>query len=67
VFRLRGKGVQYLQSPGRGDHFVHVAVRVPTSLNDEQRELLHRFAELEGDVLPAEKGVFEKMKDFFVQ
>jgi len=39
----------------------------PTSLNDEQRDLLHRFAELEGDALPAEKGVFEKMKDFFVQ
>jgi len=65
IFRLRGKGVQYLQSSGRGDHFVHIVVRVPTALNDEQRDLLQRLAAMEGDVLAPEKGVFEKVKDFF--
>jgi len=65
VFRLRGKGVQYLQSPGRGDQFVHIVVRVPTALNDEQRDLLQRLASIEGDVIAPEKGVFEKVKDFF--
>jgi len=67
LFRLRGKGVQYLQSPGRGDHYVHVAVRVPESLSEEQRELLLRLAALDGEAPPSEKGVFEKVKDFFVQ
>ena len=66
VFRLRGKGVQFLQGAGRGDHYVHVNVRIPTSLDDEQRELLERLAQREGEQPPEERGVFDKMKDFFV-
>ena len=64
VFRLRGKGVQFLDGSGRGDHYVHVTVRIPTSLNDEQRQLLEQFAALEGET-PAERGFVDKMKDFF--
>ena len=64
VFRLRGKGVPFLDGSGRGDHYVHVGVRVPTTLSDEQRTLLERLAELEGEE-PPERGVFEKVKDFF--
>ncbi|HEY6138060.1 MAG TPA: molecular chaperone DnaJ [Thermoanaerobaculia bacterium] len=65
VIRLRGKGVQYLQSSGRGDHYVHVNVRVPTSLTDEQRELLERYAALDGEQPPAPRRLGEKLKDFF--
>lgn len=65
VFRLRGKGVQFLQGSGRGDHYVHVNVRVPATLSDEQRELLERLAALEGEQPPEQKGVFDKVKDFF--
>jgi molecular chaperone DnaJ len=57
--------VPFLDGSGRGDHYVHVAVRIPTSLNDEERGLLERLAELHGEEVPAEKGVFEKVKDFF--
>src|SRR5687767_2197066 len=64
VFRLRGKGVPFLDGSGRGDHYVHVSVRIPTTLSDEQRTLLERLATLEGETVP-EKGVFEKVKDFF--
>ena len=64
VFRLRGKGVQFLDGSGRGDHYVHVSVRIPSSLTDEQRSLYDQLAEIEGE--PAnERGVFEKVKDFF--
>jgi DnaJ-class molecular chaperone with C-terminal Zn finger domain len=49
IFRLRGKGVQFLQGQGKGDHYVHVNVTVPTSLNDEQRQLLERLAVLDGE------------------
>jgi molecular chaperone DnaJ len=65
VFRLRGKGVPFLDGSGRGDHYVHVVVRIPTSVNDEQRALLEQLAAMEGEEPPAEKGVFEKVKDFF--
>ncbi|HEX8169658.1 MAG TPA: molecular chaperone DnaJ [Thermoanaerobaculia bacterium] len=65
VFRLRGKGVPFLDGSGRGDHYVHVTVRIPTSLSAEQRTLLERLATLEGEEPPEEKGVFEKVKDFF--
>ena len=65
VFRLRGKGVQFLQGPGRGDQYVHVTVRIPTTLDDAQRELLTRYAEAEGETPLHDKGVFGKVKDFF--
>ena len=65
VFRLRGKGVQFLQGPGRGDHYVHVSVRIPSALSDEQRQLLEQFAAMEGENPPDARGVFGKVKDFF--
>ena len=65
VFRLRGKGVPFLDGTGRGDHYVHTVVRIPTTLNDEQRDLLERLAVLEGENPPGEKGVFDKVKEFF--
>ncbi len=64
VFRLKGKGVQFLQGSGRGDHYVHVSVRVPTTLTDEQRELLERFAASEGEETSS-RGVLDKVKEFF--
>jgi molecular chaperone DnaJ len=65
VFRLRGKGVQFLQGAGRGDHYVHVSVRVPSSLTDEQRKLLEQFASMEGENPAEARGVLDKVKDFF--
>jgi molecular chaperone DnaJ len=65
VFRLRGKGVPFLDGTGRGDHYVHTVVRIPTALTDEQRDLLERLALLEGENPPGEKGVFDKVKEFF--
>ncbi len=65
VFRLRGKGVQFLQGSGRGDHYVHISVRIPTALSEEQRLLLARLAEMEGENPPEHKGTLGKLKDFF--
>ncbi|HEX8252386.1 MAG TPA: molecular chaperone DnaJ, partial [Thermoanaerobaculia bacterium] len=62
----RGQGVPFLDGTGRGDHYVHAVVRIPTALNDEQRTLLERLATLEGENPPNEKGVFDKVKDFFL-
>jgi molecular chaperone DnaJ len=65
VFRLRGKGVPFIDGTGRGDHYVHVAVRIPTTLTDHQRTLLEQLAETHGEQVPPEKGVFDKVKEFF--
>ena len=65
VFRLRGKGVQFIDGAGRGDHFVHAAVKIPTALNEEQRQLLEQLAEISGEDAANGRGVFDKVKDFF--
>lgn len=65
VFRLRGKGVPFLDGNGKGDHYVHVKIRVPTSLTDQQRSLLEQLARLEGEEPPEQKGVLDKVKEFF--
>lgn len=65
--KLKGLGVPRLQSTGRGDIYVHVEVRVPDKLSREQRKLLEQLREtlpLENE--PKEKGIFEKVKDYFM-
>ncbi|MCL2222022.1 MAG: molecular chaperone DnaJ [Oscillospiraceae bacterium] len=49
MFRLKNKGIQNLRGSGRGDQYVTVNVTVPTSLKNEQKELLMQFAEIDGD------------------
>ena len=48
VFRLRGKGIPYLNSNGRGDQYVTVYIETPTNLSREQKELLRQFGEATG-------------------
>lgn len=43
VFRLRGKGVKYLNRETRGDQYVKVLVEVPKNLSDEQKKALENF------------------------
>ncbi len=47
--RLRGLGVPSLRTSRRGDLVVEVRVDVPMRLNDEEAELLAKFAELRGE------------------
>jgi len=67
-FRFRQKGVPNLNGGGgRGDLFAHIEVRIPTRLTREQRKLLEQLREsLPVDNAPAEKGLFEKVKDYFM-
>ncbi len=58
VFRLRGSGMPILQNSNRGDLYVRVKVRVPDKLTNEQKEILKRFAEIEGE----DKSVLGKFK-----
>lgn len=66
VFRLRNHGVPDLNGPGRGDLFVKVRVQTPTHITKDQRKLLQQFAEISpADNQPAEKSMFEKVRDYF--
>jgi molecular chaperone DnaJ len=66
-FRLRGKGVPVLNGGGRGDLYVHIDIRMPTRLTREQRKLMEQLrSTLPVDNAPAEKGLFDKVKDYFM-
>ena len=66
VFRLRGKGVQRLNSRGRGDQYVTVVVEVPKGLTREQKVKLREFEEsLTEKQSPKKKSFGDKLKDMF--
>ena len=66
VFRLNGRGVPVLQRNSKGDQLVTVNVQVPTSLTEEQKQLLDKLGETMGtDVKIQERGFFDKLKDIF--
>ena len=48
TFRLRGKGIPYLNGNGRGDQYVTVNIETPRNLSKEQKELLREFGEATG-------------------
>lgn len=64
TFRLRGKGIPYLRSPGtRGDQFVTVKLGVPRNLNANQKEALRQFAAAMGETDSGKSGgIFGKKK-----
>jgi len=68
IVRLRGEGVPFLREHGRGDLQVHIKVRTPTDLNEEQKRLLRELAKSFGSskTEPTEnKSFFDKVKDVF--
>lgn len=66
VFRLRGKGVPYINSSARGDQYVRVNIETPTNLNREQKDALKKFEELCGEKQYRKKKKFsDKVKEFF--
>ncbi|MDL2300556.1 molecular chaperone DnaJ [Clostridiaceae bacterium OttesenSCG-928-D20] len=64
VFRLKGKGIPYLNSSSRGDQYVTVNVQTPTNLSSRQKEILKELSELSGETLemPKEKSGWKKKK-----
>lgn len=66
VFRLRGKGVQKLNSQSRGDQRVVVNIEVPTHLNKQQKESLVNFEKtLTEKNYVKRKNFFDRIKDFW--
>jgi len=67
IFHLRGKGVPRLQRSGRGDMYVLVTVATPTQLSNDQKKLLKELAKsLEGDAVPQERGLIDRIRDVLI-
>ncbi|MBQ5820773.1 MAG: molecular chaperone DnaJ, partial [Clostridia bacterium] len=58
VLNLKGKGVHYLNSKGKGNLYVRIVVETPTNLNSRQKELLKEF-----DAIASGRS-YEKRKSF---
>lgn len=66
-FRIKNKGVPFLNGGGRGNLYVHLDVHVPEKLTREQRKLFEQLREvLPSADTPKEKGIFERVKDYFL-
>ncbi len=63
VFKLKGKGIERLNSLGKGDEFVKIVVDIPKSLTKEQKEILMNF---DKNYIPpknsGKEGFFDKFK-----
>ncbi len=66
TFRLRGKGIPYVNGRGKGDQYVKVNIEVPRNLSSKQKETLKEFDSLTSDNMNYEKrkNFFDKLKDF---
>lgn len=71
VMRRRGEGMPHLRGNGRGDLLVHLEVQTPAKLDDEQKALLTKLAEIRnendfiGEVTSENQGFFSRLKDAF--
>lgn len=65
VFRLRNKGIPYVNGRGRGDQYVKVNIEVPRNLSGKQKDALREFDRLTGDKnYEKRKGFIDRLKDF---
>lgn len=65
-FRMRNKGVPYLNEHGRGDLIVRIVVQTPKKLTRVQKELLRQLGEtMMVENTPTPHGLFEKVKEMF--
>lgn len=65
LFRLKGKGIAHLNSPGRGDQIVRVTIHVPKKVGARERKLLEELAGPSTGGVDDDKPFFHKVKDIF--
>jgi len=60
VLKMRGKGIKDLRTQKPGDQYVHLQIKIPTSLNRKQKEALEQY-----EAASDKEGSFAKfMKNF---
>lgn len=66
TFRLRNKGINYVNGRGRGDEYVRVGIEVPTNLTGKQKDMLRDFEATTGEKnYSRRKSFLDKLKDAF--
>ena len=63
VLRLKGKGLPVLGHEGKGDLLVRVHVWTPERLTEQQEQLFHELAKLEGEPPKRSPGFWSKLKE----
>ncbi len=65
--KIKGAGVPFIQRPSqRGDHIVIVAVKTPTKLSDEERNLYKRLYEIQNNQKAKQQAtIMDKVKGVF--
>ncbi|MEQ9426698.1 MAG: molecular chaperone DnaJ [Cyclobacteriaceae bacterium] len=68
ILRLRGKGIRDINGFDKGDQLIHVNVWTPKQLSSDERDILEGLRDspnFQPKPTNAEKGFFERMKEFF--
>ncbi len=66
-FRLRGKGMNEVRKPARGDMIVETFVETPVNLTSRQKDLMRQFDEAghAGNHNPESEGFFSRVREFW--
>lgn len=63
VFRMKGKGIQFVNGRGKGDQYVKVILEVPTKLSEKQKDILRQFEDnITDENNSKRKGFWDKVK-----
>ena len=70
ILRLRGKGIPEVNGYGKGDLLVSINVWMPKNISNEEKKMMDKLQDsknFEPQPDKAEKGFFNRMKNFFEQ
>lgn len=66
VIRLKGHGIQAVNSNAKGDMLVRLRVEIPRKMSEKQKDLLQQFEEAStGKEYESRKSFLERVKDLF--
>jgi molecular chaperone DnaJ len=68
ILRLKGKGLQEVNSYIKGDQLVHVNIYTPTAVSSEEKTILEKLREapnFQPRATKSDKSIFDRMKDLF--
>ncbi len=66
IFRLKNRGIPYVNGRGKGDQYVRVTIDIPKKLTKAQRDALSKFeSSLKEDNYESRKSFLKNMKERF--
>ena len=61
IFRIKNKGIQYLNSYNKGDLYVKVDIKIPNKLSQKEKKLYQELANINKEKINFKKGFFDKI------